>query len=548
MFIRTKKRGQRTYLQIVENFREGKKVRQIVKATLGRLDILQSTGQLDALLRSGLRFAKKLIVLDAHFQGECTTTHTKRIGPVILFEKLWNECHIGSILKTFLSQRKFSIPLERIIFTTVLSRLVNPGSDRSTHRWIQNYALSGMKDVELHHYYRTMAWLGETVSTGSKRPFGKNKVELCRKDLVEEALFDINKDLFSQVELVFFDTTSLYFEGNGGETIGQRGNSKDHRPDLKQMIVGIVLDNNGNPICSEFLPGNTADVTTLIPVAKRLQERFGISQICIVADRGMISEKTMQKLQDMEWHYILGARLRRVKEINDEVISKGGRYQEVRPPHVKSTDPAPLKVKEIKHNGSRYIICLNEDESRKCKYDREAIVAILKDKLKQDDKALVGNKGYRKYLKSSGKAFEIDQEKLKKESRFDGKYVLMTNTELPSAEVALQYKQLWTVEAIFRTMKSTFETRPIFHHCDETIRGHVFCSFLALLLRKKLQDKLEEKGYDIEWEHLIEDVDSLQEVGVVHKEQEFIIRTETKGVAGKVFKTIGVALPPILRN
>ena len=143
-----------------------------------------------------------------------------------------------------------------------------------------------------------------------------------------------------------------------------------------------------------------------------------------------------------------------------------------------------LKVKEVKLNGKRYIICYNPEQARKDAEDRKAIVSSLEKKMKQGDKSLVGNKGYRKYLKSNNKdVFEIGYDKLKEEELFGGKWVLRTNTSYPAEEVALQYKELWMVEQAFRTVKSILETRPIYHKCDETIRGHVFCSFLALLAR-----------------------------------------------------------------
>jgi transposase len=123
-------------------------------------------------------------------------------------------------------------------------------------------------------------------------------------------LFARHRDLFSDLDIVFFDTTSIYFEGQGGETIGQRGHSKDHRPDLKQMVVGIVLDQKGNPVCSELWPGNTADVKSLVPIVDRLKSRFGIGSVCIVADRGMISAATLAEVEQRKWQYILGVRMR----------------------------------------------------------------------------------------------------------------------------------------------------------------------------------------------------------------------------------------------
>jgi transposase len=222
-------------------------------------------------------------------------------------------------------------------------------------------------------------------------------------------------------------------------------------------------------------------VRTLVPIVERLRRRFAIGEVCIVADRGMISAQTLEELEKRHWGYILGARLRSQKEVSEEVLSRGGRYQVVFPKGRHTKDPAPLQVKEVVVEDRRYIVCLNEDQRRKEAADREAIVDALRKQLSRGDKSLVGNKGYRKYLKTQGERFAIDEQKISDEARYDGKWVLRTNTDLPTAEVALKYKQLWMVEAIFRSAKSLLETRPIFHKCDDTIRGHVFCSFLALV-------------------------------------------------------------------
>jgi transposase len=545
MFIRAKKRGTRTYLQIVESERQGTKVIQRVKATLGRLDLLRDSGQLDSLLRSGLRFSQRLLVLDAQAKGECTVTSTKRIGAVLLMERLWKEIGIGQVLENLLRSRRFDFPVERVLFTAVLQRLFCPGSDRGGEKWMRLYRIEGSESIELHHFYRAMGWLGSISFEGAEFwPHTPRRV----KDEIEEQLFSLRRTLFSDLSMVFFDTTSLYFEGEGGVHIGQFGNSKDHRPDLKQVVVAIILDNEGNPICSEILPGNVTDVTTLIPVAKRLQSRFGIEKICIVADRGMISEETIQELEHLKWEYILGVRMRRCSEVREDVLLRKGEFTEVFPERVLSKDPSPLKVKQVKIGARRYIVCHNEEQARKDRYDREAIVEGLREQLKKGDKSLVGNKGYRRFIKSEGNRFQIDEDKLADEELFDGKWVLRTNTELSNIEVALKYKQLWMVEDIFRTMKSTLETRPIFHKCDETIAGHVFCSFLALLLRKNLQDRIEAKGHKLEWNDIVQDVDAVSEVKVTHMQKSFTIRTETVGVAGKVFQAAGVVLPPVLRE
>jgi transposase len=550
MFFRSKSDGARTYLQLVENqWIEGRS-RQRVVATIGRMDRLQESGQIEAIVRSAAKFSKKMIVLTAHEKGQTTTMNTKRVGPGLIFERLWANSGCRDELKALSRQRKFLFDVERVVFLTVLSRLLHPGSDRQWERWHQEYAVEGCEKISLHHYYRAMALLGEEREdqTGAL-PFAPR----CTKDLIEEGLFVRRRNLFSSLEVVFFDTTSLYFEGEGGERLGERGYSKDHRPDLKQMVLGVVLDNEGRPVCCEMWPGNTTDVQTLIPVVDRLKKRFGIHRVCIVADRGMISQGSIEELESehRQWDYILGVRMRKAGEVKGEVLSRAGRYQVVYPATEHSTSPSPLKVKEVKVEGRRYIVCHNEDQARKDEADREAIVAALEEQLTRGEKSLVGNKGYRKFLKRTGteRGFEIDREKVEQEARYDGKWVLRTNREEWGADkVALKYKQLLEVEQLFRCAKSVLETRPVYHKRDETIRGHVFCSFLALVLMKELHDRLEARGLKLEWADIIRDLDRLQEVEIEQDKKRFVLRTQTQGSCGKIFQAVGVALPPTLRQ
>jgi hypothetical protein len=550
MFFRTKTSGPRSYLQIVENRWEDGRTRQRVVATLGRLDQLQQDGRLDALLASGARLSQSVLLLSAHAQGQLPTITTRRIGPALIFQRLWQQTGCQRVIEQLLDGRRFEFDVERAIFLTVLHRLFASGSDRAADKWKTGYQIEGCESLQLHHLYRAMAWLGEELPRDQqmgKTPFAPR----CTKDRVEEGIFDQRRDLFTDLQLVFFDTTSIYFEGEGGQEIGQRGFSKDHRPDLYQMVVGAVLDGQGRPICCELWPGNTTDVTTLIPVVDRLRSRFGVRRVCIVADRGMISQETIEALERPErgWQYILGARMRSQNEVKDEVLSRAGRYRVVHPPRVKSDDPSPLKVKEVWVDERRYVVCLNEDEARKDAADREATVAALREQLRNGDKALVGNKGYRRYLSGRDSArFQIDEAKIAEEARYDGKWVLRTNTDLDSAEVALQYKQLWMVEHWFRSCKWLLRTRPIYHRCDETIRGHVFCSFLALVLRQELQSRLEEKGHEFEWADVISDLERLQMVEVEQDGKRFLLRSEVQGTCGKVFQTVGVAVPPTVQQ
>ncbi len=548
MFVRTKKSGKYEYLQVVHSQRVEGRVQQRVVATLGRLDVLQRTGQLDALLASCARFAQQTAILTAHRQGRVSAAAKVGLGPPLVFQRLWEELGFPKLIRRLLEERKFGFDVERAIFVTVLHRLFAPGSDRAAEVWYPQYAIAGAAGLQLQHFYRAMAWLGEALpedQQAAATPFAPR----CVKDQLEEGLFAQTRDLFTSLELVFFDTTSIYFEGEGGETIGQYGHTKDHRSDCKQMVVAVVLDAQGRPICCELWPGNTADVTTLIPVVDRLKQRFCIESICIVADRGMISRETIEKLQaaDRNVRYLLGARLRSVKEIYEEVLSRPGRYHEVFGPKQTSKDPSPLKVKEVWVDDRRYIVCRNEDQAKKDAADREAILAALREQLKRGAGSLVGNKGYRKFLRTRGGGFEIDEAKVAWDARFDGKWVLQTDTDLSAADCALRYKDLWMVEQSFRSVKSVLQTRPIYHKRDETIRGHVFCSFLALILLKELLDRLKRRGWKVEWDRLRQDLDALEEITVKTSGRSFVIRSDAQGDAGKAIQAAGVALGSVVR-
>jgi len=545
MFVRAKKSGPYQYLQVVENRREGTKVVQRVISTLGRLDRLNAKGDIESLVRSLSRFSEQaLLVLSGKSD---LLAEARKIGPALVFERLWEELGIGTVLKDLLKDRLFGFDVERAIFLTVLHRLMVSGSDRYCEKWRRDYVIRGTEGLSLHQLYRAMAFLGEeVVDQADATPFSPR----CTKDVLEEHLFHGQRHLFQGLDLVFFDTTSLYFEGEGGETLGKKGYSKDHRPDLNQMVVGAVLDNHGRPICCEMWPGNTTDVKTLIPIAQRIQKRFQVARFCLVADRGMIRQETLQTLDDPErgLPYILGVRMRKVKEVREQVLADTQEFQEVRPEGKSSRDPSPLQVKEVAVNGRRYIVCLNPKEARKDQADREAILASLEEQLKKGATSLVGNRGFRRYLKSEKGAFAIDQEKVKQDARFDGKWVLTTNTRLKADEVALKYKELWQVEHLFRDTKSLLETRPIFHKCDETIRGHVFCSFLALVLKKELYRRLEATGNSFEWSDIKQDLKSLQEVTLDQDGKRLAIRTQCQGTCGKVFQAVGVAVPPTMRE
>ena len=543
MYFRKKISGGRVYLQIAASQRVGRQVRQRVVATLGRLDVLAASGQLERLVRSGARFATQAMVVSAA-QDDATAT-VRRIGPALVFERLWAETGCRAVIDDLARERKHGFALERAIFLTVLHRLMGGGSDLAADRWREDYRIAGVEALELHHLYRAMAWLGEELP--EREQDARTPLALrCTKDLVEERLFAHRRDLFSRLDLVFMDTTSLYFEGAGGQTLGRHGHSKDHRPDLHQMILAVLIDGDGRPVCSEMWPGNVADVTTLIPVLDRLRRRFAIGRICVVADRGMISAETVAELEARKLLYLLGTRERTDKVVRDVVLADTAPCV---PLTIARRDhEIDYEAKAVTVGGRRYILCRNHQEAETDAAARDAILANLKHQLARGDKALVGNTGFRRFLKTEGHGhFAIDPAKAEQDARFDGVFVLRTNTDLDPLAAMQRYKQLWTVEAAFRTAKHLLATRPIFHKVDETIRGHVFCSFLALVLKSELEQRIAELGRDGSWSEIRADLDSLTETEIVHDGRRFLVRSAPRPAASLAVRAAGVALPPTVQ-
>jgi hypothetical protein len=541
MFARDKRIGPYTYVYLVENVRENGRTKQRIIANLGRREVVVARGDLDRLARSVARLAQRSMVLSL-VEGEAPPNAVcRRIGPALLFERLWQEVGCRAVLEDLAGQRQFAFAAERGTFLTVLHRLFVSGSDRAAEKWRADYRIDGTEGLQLHHLYRAMAWLGEplTDQTGAS-----GLAPRCRKDLVEEELFARRRDLFAELSVVFMDTTSLSFEGKGGEELGRRGHSKDHRPDLNQMIVGLVMDQDGRPLCSELWPGNTADVTTLLPVVDRLRARFAVGRICIVADRGMISAATIAALEERKLEYVLGVRERSSAEVRSTVIEDRTPFVPLVVPRA-SGDLTELEAKQVKIGDRRYIVCRNLAEARRDAEQRTAILDGLRAKLAQGDKALVGNSGFRRYLKTvSAEHFAIDETRVAEDARFDGLYVLRTNSKITPLQVMLRYRDLLRVEQLLRQAKAVLATRPIYHSSDMAIRGHVFCSFLALLLAKELEDRLRRQGIAAEWGDILRDLDRLQEIELEQDGKRFLLRTPTTGVAGKLFQAVGVALPP----
>lgn len=528
MFVRVKRvrtnGRQYQYLQVVETRRDRGRVTQHVIANFGRLDAIVGSGDLDRVIQGLVAHSPTLQLVQAHRAGALQAEWDKVWGPVLVFERLWEELELPALLHGLVRRRRLGFDFERVIFAIVLQRLLAPGSDRAGAKWIDTVHARGFAALRLAHYYRAL------------------RVLWRHKARIEQALYQKGLDLFNHpLDLVFFDTTSLYFEGRGPADLATLGKSKDHRPDHPQVILGLLMRRDGLPIACEVWPGNTADVTRLTGIAKLLRTRFAIERVVVVCDRGMVSKKQLDALTAQGFQYIVGMKMRGLLEVRAEVLARAGRYHVVR---------ENLRVKEVQVDDRRYVVCLNPDEAVKDRQDREKILAALEQKLAAGGvKRLIPNRGYRRFLRVRAGQVEIDARRVREDARYDGKYVLRTTTELPAEEVALAYKNLLWIERLFRELKSLLETRPIYHHwVKDNVKGHIFGCFLALYLVVVLRKKIEALGKTVEWTDLIRDLSHLRAIGLRLDGQRYLLRTDFTGVAHVTFQALGLRPPPLAQR
>lgn len=520
MYTRTKtftnKDGsQRTYLYIVEGVRENGKIRQKIVANLGRLEDMQS-GDLDRLIESLAKFSKRKWV-----QAEAAKIMVDRArewGTDLIFHNIWENLGLPATLERLLAKTDITTPISEAIYAMVLNRISDPLSKRAVSEWASDIYRPSFAALQLHHFYRALDFLIENQNS------------------IEQDLFEKTKNLFNlDLDMVFWDTTSTYFEGEGPEGLAEYGYSKDHRPDRVQVVVGILMTRAGIPVAHQIFPGNTADIDTFKAMIQEARSRFRLRRAIFVGDRGMVSQKLLDELDRQHIEYIVGMRMRKMKAV-EQVLKTGGRYKVV---------SNNLRVKEVwSDDADRYIICYNPIQAEHDRKAREETVKKLEKHLKENGlKQLIGNSGYRRYLVIEGPKAGIDYQAFEKEARYDGKYMLRTNTILDTDQAALAYKELWRVERAFRGLKSTLDLRPVYHWKEIRVRGHVMVCFLALVLESALQRSLKNSKKQVEYTYLIRDLRQLKAVELTLEGQRYLCRTEMPGCSYQAFNAIGLRPP-----
>jgi len=523
MFLRclafSRKDGsQRKYLQIVQTYRESGRVRQKIVANLGRLDELIASGTLEKLSDALSRYVEKKELLCK--AEELMATSALSFGPVPIFTSLWRKLGLPEAMATATTRETATYDPAPVIFRMVLGRLLDPASKLSTHRWAETIWWDDGAVVELQHYYRSLGILARSIKK------------------IEEHLYYRERDLFTPApDLLFFDTTSTYFTGAGPMTdLACHGFSKDNHPENKQVMGGVVMTREGTPLAHHVFPGNTPDAAAFSEVIEELSTRFGIKRVIVVGDRGMFNAKVIARIEELKLEYIAGVKMRQDWDVKEIVLESKAPFETV-------TDN--LKVKLVELGEERYIVCLNEEEAKRDQAVREEIVSELREKIAKGPKKMIGNTGYRRYLSVDKDAVRIDEKKIASEKKFDGIYVLRTNTDLSAKEAALAYKGLWQVERAFREMKTTFEIRPVYLSREDRIKGHIAVCFLAFCLQVTFLRIVrgEEKLKELSVRSMLQELSEVRMVHLKAGEAEYRIRTELSPAANAIFQAAEVPVP-----
>src|SRR5450631_638109 len=516
-------------VRVIYNFgREDQLDRDAIRRLIGSLQrALAPDEAFSTMAAPGLRFIE-----------------SRPMGGAWALDGLWRELAVDRTLARLLESRRLDGRAERVIFAMVANRALEPLSKLAASKWVTERAwIRGLPELDEDSCYRSMDWLLEVED-----------------ELAEAVYFATADRLNLEVDLLFFDTTSTYFERDDAEqdivdedgnvvraAFRVHGHSKDHRDDLPQVVIAMAVTRDGIPIRVWCWPGNTGD-QELIRQAKDDLRAWKLSRVVWVADRGFQSAENRCYLQRAGGHYILGEKLRRNTNEAKAALSRQGRYHTV---------AGNLRVKEvIIDDGTtrdRFVICHNPEEAKRDEAVREQLLAQIQQAIAESDRLsgadrqklhgrLSAKRGYKRFLRTTKTGLLwIDRGAVKAETHLDGKFLLRSSHPTLSVEdIALGYKQLLQIERAWRDMKTTLDLRPIHHRKEDRIRAHVLLCWLALLLIR-----IAENQANNTWRNLRDELQRMHigtfagPAGTSHQ------RTELTAGQRDILRALGVAEPPL---
>jgi len=531
MYFKTigKKVGNKTYkyLTLVESYRKGQKVKQKIIANFGNIEKLPQD-KIENLITSLSRYTSK----KSFYISNLSASYAKNYGDILAIKKIWDDLEIGKYILKFTNNKKANFNIPTAVFIMVANRLISPRAKISLTGWLKDKVY--LPDIEnslfsYQNFYRSMDYLID-----------------IKKALEVDIYFKLVNLLNINLNLIFYDLTSTYFEGDGPDC-AKYGYSRDRRPDRKQILLGLCVTSDGIPIASEVFSGNTADKSTLENTISSLKSRFSIDKVIFVCDRGMISAKNIKILEE-NYDYIIAIRKRRTAKLEDLIDPDLSSYTRL---------DENLSVREVIIDNVRYIICHNSKKAIDDKLYRESLISKVKkdfdviklkniEKIKKKVAEILYERKAKKYFKldfSGGFKYFLNEEEIKKEETLDGKFILTTNkVNLPTTEVISSYKTLSKVENAFREIKDFIKIRPIYHYQNRRVKAHTFICVLSYLIEAIMEKKLTGLGITAR-----SALDSLSDIKVVENVVSgYKIKCVTKIGKGakKILTALGISNTP----
>jgi hypothetical protein len=558
------------YLQLAHNEWDAASgtSRPQVLHSFGREDQLDRAA-VERLVASLTRLLDPAAALRATSGSELTFLASRPMGGAHALDGLWHRIGIDAVMKKLLKGRRLDPAAERVLFALVANRALAPSSKLAATRWVEHDShIPGLPATSDDACYRAMDWL---LSIEDK--------------LAEEVYWQVADLLNLEVDLLFFDTTSTYFEtgepdlpaarddhgrrldeqpdhdqqlsdpantetsgdGGGGEenvkSFRAYGKSKDHRPDLPQVVIGMAVTRTGIPIRVWSWPGNTGDQALIRQVREDLRE-WKLTRVVWVADRGFASEKNRRFLQRAGGHYILGEKIRSGSPAAQAALSRQGRYAHV-------ADNMQVKQVQLDDTTDRFVICHNPDQATRDAAIRAELIARLEEEIADSDKLTATKRaelrgrlstkpGLNRFLRATPKGLlRLDKAAIKAEERLDGKFLLRcSDPHLSPEDIATGYKQLLEVERGWRDMKTIIDLRPVYHRKEDRIRAHVLLCWLALLLIRIAETTCEDT-----WLNLREELERLHVGTFAGPAGTFRQRTQTSPAQRAILAKLGITEP-----
>lgn len=536
MYIRkTKNSKGQSYYHLVESYRMKGKVKQRILMSLGRIE----DNRISEVSLAIKKFSDQVYAIDLAKEMDIKQAYIW--GPLLILENIMERWGITAIIEKIAGEHsKLLYDFKKTIFTLIVSRFIQPVSKLSLYdTWLKKFYPEKIDpDIALHQLYRSLDVLA------------------IEKESIEKFLYQYQKDLFSlSVDVVLYDLTTLRFESTRVDldTLRRFGYSKEKRSDCTQIVLGLLTDAEGIPLCFEAHPGNTFEGHTLEGIVCKMREKFQVRRFIFVADRGLFSEDNLRYLRKEQGEFIVGLRLGK-KEKQIAGLYDMERYKPV---------SENLAVYETTLAGDRVILTWSAKRAERDRKSREDILRKIRKKLSSEKVKVnhfITNENYKKYILMEGKMPVLNEKVIQEESRKDGFFAVITNVkDMTASQIILRYKQLWHIEDAFGEIKGTFKTRPIFHWTDNRIIGHLVICFLcyfcqSLLTRelRKRDEKLKSKAIEkkiikarpLTVPMALSELSSLLAIPVNIGAKKIWVRTDIGENAQKLFKALNIKIPP----